>query len=246
MALYDKPVRLLFRDMVTDLGLQPGDTFSRQDSISWFKENYPLVKTGTITAHLIRLSTNAPSRHHYGAKPVEDDLFYQIDGNKFRLFEPQSDPAPIYVSDNAASDVEDIEDVESNAAERAEFAYERDLQNFLVRNLHLLESSLRLFEDEGINGIEFPVGGRFIDILAVDGQGNYVIIELKVSKGYDRVLGQILRYMAWVKENLAEGSQQVRGIIIARNISDDLRLACSLVDGIRLYEYELSVALREV
>lgn len=246
MALYDKPVRLLFRDMVAERDLQLGEPFSRQDAIDWFEEHYPLVKTGTITAHLIRLSTNAPSRHHYGAKPDEDDLFYQIDSSQFRLYDPQNDPPPIYTSDKAASDIEEMEDMGTNAAERAEFAYERDLQNFLAKNLHLIETPLRLFEDEGINGIEFPVGGRFIDILAVDGEGDYVVIELKVSKGYDRVVGQLLRYMAWVKENLAEGGQRVRGIIIARNISDDLRLACSLVDGIRLYEYELSVTLRQV
>jgi len=53
-----------------------------------------------------------------------------------------------------------------------------------------------LYEDEDINGIEFPVGGRFIDILVLDGNNDYVVIELKVSRGYDRVIGQLMRYMA--------------------------------------------------
>jgi hypothetical protein len=39
--------------------------------------------------------------------------------------------------------------------------------------------------------IGFPVGGRIIDILAVDKGGRYVVIELKVSRGYDRVVGSI-------------------------------------------------------
>ena len=51
------------------------------------------------------------------------------------------------------------------------------------------ESGLNLtVPEEGINGIEFPVGGRFIDILAVDSNNDFFVIELKVSRGYDRVI----------------------------------------------------------
>ena len=39
---------------------------------------------------------------------------------------------------------------------------------------------LRLSDEEGITGVEFPVGGRFIDILALDRHDRYVVIELKV------------------------------------------------------------------
>jgi hypothetical protein len=49
---------------------------------------------------------------------------------------------------------------------------------------------LTLYEEEGINGIEFPVGGRFIDILAVDSDGALVVIELKVSRGYDLIVAR--------------------------------------------------------
>ncbi|MFM5241310.1 endonuclease NucS domain-containing protein [Aeromonas rivipollensis] len=90
------------------------------------------------------------------------------------------------------------------------------------------------------------MGGRFIDLLAVDGSGNYVVIELKVSKGYDRVVGQLLRYISWIKKNHAEPGQTVRGIIIAKQISEDLKLACSEVPSVSLYEYALSVAVTKV
>ena len=36
---------------------------------------------------------------------------------------------------------------------------------------------LRLSDEEGITGVEFPVGGRFINILALDRHGRYVVIE---------------------------------------------------------------------
>jgi RecB family endonuclease NucS len=90
------------------------------------------------------------------------------------------------------------------------------------------------------------VGGRFIDILAVDSEKRLVVIELKVSRGYDRVVGQLLRYMAWIQKHHAEPGQAVRGIIAAREISDDLKLACSYLPAVSLYEYELSVSLRKV
>ncbi len=100
--------------------------------------------------------------------------------------------------------------------------------------------------EEDINGVEFPVGNRYIDILAVDSSNNYVVIELKVSRAYDKVVGQLLRYMGWIKKHHAEPNQSVRGIIIAREISNDLLLACSGLANIDLYEYNLSVTLNNI
>ena len=60
--------------------------------------------------------------------------------------------------------------------------------------------------------------------LALDRHGRYVVIELKVSRGYDRVVGQLLRYMGWVEQNM-ETSQPARGIIVANEITADLKLA---------------------
>lgn len=244
MVLYDKSVRALMWDMVGDLKPKKGDVITREQVLEWFAEHYPKVKEGTIGAHLIRLSTNARSRHHYGAKPKDDDLFYQIDGSRFRLYDPEQDPQPLYeqTPPSGQSAAEGTEDSEPPG----EFAYEADLRNYLAKNLALLEPGLKLYEEEGISGIEFPAGGRFIDILAVDSRTGYVIIELKVSRGYDRVVGQLLRYMAWVEKNHADPGQPVRGFIVARGISEDLILACSRVSTITLFEYALSVQVRKV
>jgi len=243
MPLYDRPVRQLMHDMASDVGLKKRDVISRNQVLEWFAQKYPKVKKCTVAAHLLRFSTNAPSRVHYSAKPGQDDLFFQIDGGHFRLYDADADPAPI-----RAEDAPDSEQLEPPTEPEGglEFAYEADLRSFLSKNLHILEPGLRLYEDEDIRGIEFPAGGRFIDLLAVDRAGGYVVIELKVSKGYDRVVGQLLRYMAWIKEDLAEPNQAVRGMIVARSISDDLRLASSLAPGIDLFEYELRVAVSKV
>ena len=246
MAIYDKPVRFLMKDMVNAFGLQGGQSFVRQQAIDWFAQHYPKIKKGTITAHLIRLSINAPSRLHYSPKPSEDDLFFQVDSNHFRLYDAKQDPLPIYDVAGATQrqELEVLEDIDLGIS--TEFAYESDLRDYLAKNLQVIEPGLRLYEEEGITGVEFPVGGRFIDILAIDFNGDFVVIELKVSRGYDRVIGQLLRYMAWIQKNQAESGQKVRGIIVAREISEDLLLACSLMPSVELFEYELSLALKQV
>jgi endonuclease len=246
MAIYEKSVKFLFRDMVKDLNVQKGDVIKRDHINAWFKTKYPLIKPGTISAHLLKLSTNAPSRIHYSVDSNgKDDLLFQIDSKKFRLYDQISDPDPIYYKQKeVGSDTPTHEEsVEENGNE---FAYEKDLQNFLAKNLHLIEPGLSLYMEEEISGIEFPVGNRFIDILAIDSNNDYVVIELKVSRGYDRVIGQILRYMAWIRKHQAEENQKVRGIIIAREISEDLLLACSETNVVELYEYNLSITLNKI
>jgi RecB family endonuclease NucS len=161
------------------------------------------------------------------------------------LFDPPSDPEPIYKKQDALEKTRKNEP-DDEPLEVSEFAYEKDLQNFLSKNLYQVEPGLKLYEEEDITGIEFPVGNRYIDILALDNDNNYVVVELKVSRGYDRVVGQLLRYMAWIRKNQADNGQVVRGIIIAREISEDLLLACSEIPNIDLYEYQLSVSLRKI
>lgn len=233
-------------DMVKDLNLQPGETLSKAQVVAWFRRKYPLIKQGTISAHLIRLSTNAPTRLHYNAKPRQDDLFYQLDGSRFRLYDSERDPAPLWTKEQTTTALEEPAEENEENEEPTAFAYERDLQNFLARNLGLIEPGLHLYEEDDITGIEFPVGGRFIDILALDRHNNYVVVELKVSRGYDRVVGQLLRYMAWIETHQAEPGQRVRGVIIAREISEDLRLACSRIADVQLFEYALSVSLKPI
>jgi RecB family endonuclease NucS len=128
----------------------------------------------------------------------------------------------------------------------SEFLLEQDPQRYLAENLECVEPGLRLYEVDGIKGLEFEAGGRRIDILAVDKAGAFVVLELKVSKGYDRVVGQLLRYTNWIRQNLAQPGQRVRGIIICRTMSDDLRLACASIKDVELYEYKLSVAVSRV
>lgn len=54
------------------------------------------------------------------------------------------------------------------------------------------------------------------------GKTEFLVIELKKGKASDNVVGQVHRYMGFVKEMLLEDNQTVRGVVIA--LDDDLRI----------------------
>ena len=250
MPIYERPTKSLMADWAKQ-HLTPGQTFKKSDAVQWFAEHYGKIKRNTINIHIDVMSVNNLNRkHHPSIKPGSGhDLFYKLGPDQFRPWVPDSDPAPLYTEDiekQVLGDAENpTEEDEPSVEAEQEFAAERDLQNYLVKNLGVIEPALQLYEEEGITGVEFPVGGQFIDILAIDKEDRYVVIELKVSRGYDRVVGQLLRYMGWVEKNM-ETSQPVRGIIVANEITTDLKLATSRVPDIRLIEYEISFKLRPV
>jgi endonuclease NucS-like protein len=249
MPIYERPTKSFMKDWA-DEHLKPGQIFSKSDPIAWFAENYPKIKRNTVNMHVEGMAVNnAIRKHHPSIKPgTEYDLFFKLGPDRFRLWDPATDPAPLYKPDFENTTTDDIElkdekDEREAAVAATEFAFERDLRNYLVKNLGLIEPGLSLYEEEGLTGVEFPVGGRFIDILAVDRSGAYVVIELKVSRGYDRTIGQLLRYMAWIEKHL-ESAVAARGVIVAKEISDDLKLAATRISDVRLIEYEMSFQLR--
>lgn len=124
------------------------------------------------------------------------------------------------------------------------FAAETDLRNFLAQNLDIIEPGLRLYKEDERDGVEYPVEAGRIDILALDQEGKFVVTELKLSLGRSKTLGQLLYYMGWVDVNLGRGP--CRGVIIAREISDDLRLAAKRAAGILLYQYHLKVSVQNI
>jgi hypothetical protein len=252
MSIYAQPTKILMREFARER-LKLGQIFDKSDAVRWFAERYPKVRSTTVQMHVEGMAVNSTVRkHHPNIRPgSEHDLFFKVGPGKFRLWVPESDPAPVYRDHLAGQkvavsvekdEVEESEGEEELAAAQA-FAFERDLRNYLSKNLSVVEAGLALYKDEEFEGIEFPVGGRFIDILAVSKTGDFVVIELKVSRGHEKTIGQLLRYIGWVQKNLAAG-KSVRGVIVASDITEDLKLAASQIRNVRLFEYELSFKLR--
>lgn len=75
---------------------------------------------------------------------------------------------------------------------------------------------------------------------------DFVVIELKRGRESDKVVGQTLRYIGWVKKNLAKEGQKVYGIIITFEGDPDTRLKYSLdpiKDFVQLKFYKISIAI---
>lgn len=246
MSIYEKSTNQLLTEYIKT-NLKPGQVMDKDQIVSWFKSNYPKIKPNTVNCHIIKFTTNHHTRIYYNAGPSNDFLF-QLPDKRLRLYNQETDPAPIYASSAGDVEIVEEEDEKDECKDTSQFAYESHLRDYLKNNLHIIEPGMRLYrdeEDDTITGVEFDAGGRRIDILAVDKDDNYVIIELKVSKGHEKVIGQILRYKGWVRKNLAS-DKIIRGIIIAKIITGDLRLAASETKDIELFEYDLKIDLRKI
>lgn len=139
------------------------------------------------------------------------------------------------------------EEEEEERIEQTSFAYEDDLRDYLSNNLSVIEQGLTLFKDkDGKEGIEYPIDteNRRVDILALDKNDIPVVIELKVSRGHAKVIGQCLYYKNKVKQLL--NTSKVRIIIIGREITPQLKIAIEDLSDVELFEYKLSVLLEKV
>ena len=57
------------------------------------------------------------------------------------------------------------------------------------------------------------------------------------------VVGQTLRYMGYVQEELADEGQEVRGVVIALEDDQRIRRALAMTRVIDFYRYEISFKL---
>lgn len=97
---------------------------SRADVIAWFAEHYPDVKASTIRAHIVGLTANDRSRHHYAWLAKRDPLFVRNENGTLTAFEGV---------DGAGLDDGDLVE-EGAGAPPLEFALEAFLEEFLLTN----------------------------------------------------------------------------------------------------------------
>jgi restriction system protein len=127
------------------------------------------------------------------------------------------------------------------------FALEKHLEDFLVANWSQSELGRQydIYEEEGeLVGQQYPSDTGPIDILAISkDKKTILVVELKKGRVSDNVVGQIQRYMGYVKDELAEENQQVKGVIIG--LDDDLKIrrALSVTYNIEFYRYQVSFKL---
>ena len=130
-----------------------------------------------------------------------------------------------------------------------EFALEKHLEDFLVKNWKntSLGKQYDIYELDGeLVGQQFPSDTGPLDILAISKDRNtFLVVELKKGRVSDNVVGQIQRYMGYVKEDLAEPHQEVKGIIIGSEDDLKIRRALSVTTNIQFYKYKVNFKLHQ-
>jgi predicted RNA-binding protein len=128
----------------------------------------------------------------------------------------------------------------------SQFALEAHLEEFMFNNWNKIDfgEKLSLYQDDEQNGRQYPAETWSIDFLCKDAHDNLVVIELKRGKTSDATVGQLLRYIGWVKENIAKKDQEVRGIIIAHEIDDALKYSASSLPHVRVMTYQVDFRLQ--
>ncbi|RMT12421.1 putative nuclease of the RecB family [Pseudomonas amygdali pv. mori] len=148
-------------------------------------------------------------------------------------------------NEDLALDEQDTPDTDRETV----FELEWQLRDFIAHNIETLRvdgKALRLYVDDiGRDGVEYPTGVGPIDILALDSDDSFVVFELKRGRVADKAIGQISRYMGWIKKNLAKG-KMVKGVIVAKSISSNLRHAIVAVPNVSLFEYEVAFSLNQI
>lgn len=142
-----------------------------------------------------------------------------------------------------------IEKEEVESIQKPEFSLEKHLEDFLLRNWEStdLGKKFELIEEEGdIVSPQYRTDVGNIDLLVRDKETKqFVVIELKKGQTSDDTVGQLARYMGWVKKHL-KSNKDVRGIIIASTEDKRLTYAAMAIPNCELLLYKVNFSLEKV
>jgi hypothetical protein len=114
---------------------------------------------------------------------------------------------------------------------------ERNLENVVSERIEDIEKGLKLIKRQ----YPVPPVGR-IDLLCVDINGDLVIIELKkYGVPTYSTIGQITRYMGYVKEHEAKPAQKVRGIIIIGQKDKNLEYSAKAIPNLIVKTFKFMI-----
>jgi hypothetical protein len=246
--LYERPVRELLADTVAQL-----DQPSRPaDCVDWFASHYPAVKASTVRMHVTGYTANDRNRRHFAnprRRPAvlfkrSDDLLEPYDQTVHGSFDEfgEARDSSAAVAEQHMRATDRLQEPSSEAA--MEFLLESYLEDFLATNWPLIDwgRPLKIFGDGAEHQFSTPVGR--LDFLCEDtASGALVAIELKRGRPTDQVVGQLARYMGWLRQHVATANQRVDGVIVAHDIDPKLQYAATAVPGTTVMAYDIAFRL---
>jgi hypothetical protein len=109
-------------------------------------------------------------------------------------------------------------------------------------NLSIIESGLKANAEYQLE--EYPTDVGLIDLLCQDAAGRWVVIELKAGLAGDAAIGQILGYIAWVRENLPKG-ENARGILVCKKPHPRVLAVAKMFPDISVKSFQLSFSIED-
>lgn len=156
-----------------------------------------------------------------------EDWFTYIGDTKFEMSNEKIIEYYIDMGKNKEAEkiiefTDDIEEKETLKEALDKLLKEKLLEDALEKRPALLEEGLKLVK----NGRQYKTDVSNIDLLT-EKDSQYVVVELKKAKTEDDVVGQVLRYMGWVRQNLSK-TKLVRGIIVVMKGEMTLKLEMAI------------------
>lgn len=197
---------------------------------SWIRDNRADLNTAELTSHQIR---SVLKREGWQMRSTPTEV----------VLTPPGSPS----LDSSTDDAANFDEAELDGSGASYFSLEAQLRDFLAANIKSIPingKALSIYIDQtGRDGVEYPCAVGFMDILAVDDEGAFYVFELKRGRSPDYVLGQVARYMGWLKTTIGKNAP-VYGVIVSKEISSNLKFARLVAENIYLYEYDVSFSLR--
>ena len=139
--------------------------------------------------------------------------------------------------------VSSADDSENSAqqpnGEQSNFKYERDLQTAFCVQIS------SLFPGCEILGQQYSVGGKRIDVLLEDKNGDLLVVELKAGRADYAVFGQISMYIGMLSQLPKFSGKKVRGVIVVGGADDGLMHACRTNPDISVKIYQMRIELED-
>ena len=173
------------------------------------------------------------------------NVFYSINDNEIHESDIESDLVEIVNQYKKCLDIQ-VKD-ESSQLSKGLFYMESQLEDFIIQNWSKTQFGKKydlIIKDGELLSQQYRTDIGRIDILAKKKSNNsYVVIELKRNQTSDDTIGQLTRYMGWIKEKFNDNN--VSGIIVAGDFDNKLDYARKMIPNIEIFKYQVDFKLSE-
>ena len=181
-----------------------------------------------------------------------------VKSRKFKVSSDLIKRTQQYRAENIVVDVSaaDMTEDDTEAAEeklpdfgikRQQFSSEKVLEDELTVRIEsgheVFGKKLKIYKRTGdYYGRQYPIAnGKWrIDLLCMDDNDDFYVVELKKDSGYDDPYEQTKNYVEWIKKNRCGRKQQAYGIICLNSPTKSLIEKVRQDEMISLYEYQIS------